>query len=234
MTQDSRAELERLGAHYDRAMMLDVRRRTRRAIHDIAHIIHPGMIEEDATEQARQILKAAGLLRGWHGIYVRFGKNTVQPYGKPSVPSCVLGANDIFFIDIGPVWQKWEGDGGETFVTGNDPDMLAAKRDVRLLFDKVHEHWRAERATGEALYRFAQDEAQAMGWELNLDLAGHRLSDFPHSAISKRTLASVPFTPSAALWVLEIHIRHPTRPFGAFYEDMLLDAPDGVQDLQFG
>lgn len=62
-----------------------------------------------------------------------------------------------------------------------------------------------------------------MGWRLNLDLSGHRLSDFPHSAFFKGGVAEAPFAPSPELWVLEMHIRHRTRPFGAFYEDMLID-----------
>ncbi|MFP3748232.1 (Fe-S)-binding protein, partial [Achromobacter sp. SIMBA_011] len=27
--------------------------------------------------------------------------------------------------------------------------------------------------------------------------------------------------PNAGLWILEIQIAHPTKPFGAFYEDLL-------------
>ena len=33
----------------------------------------------------------------------------------------------------------------------------------------------------------------------------------------------LPFCPSPLIWVLEIHIRHPTEQYGAFFEDMLLD-----------
>ena len=66
------------------------------------------------------------------------------------------------------------------------------------------------------------------GWGYNrlvgaLANSGHRLSDFPHSAIYDGPMATLDFTPSPLLWVLEIHIRHPTKPFGAFFEDMLLD-----------
>jgi hypothetical protein len=58
---------------------------------------------------------------------------------------------------------------------------------------------------------------------LNLDVGGHRLADFPHPAIHKGTLATTNYTPKTDLWVLEVQIRHPTRPFGAFFEDLLLD-----------
>ena len=62
-----------------------------------------------------------------------------------------------------------------------------------------------------------------MGWELNLDLSGHRLSDFPHAAVYDGPLAEIDFRPSPLLWVLEIHIRDRDGKFGAFFEDMLLD-----------
>ena len=76
--------------------------------------------------------------------------------------------------------------------------------------------------SGKALYDFAIEEAKAMGWELNMDLSGHRISDFPHEAIYDGPMADVDFKPSALLWVLEIHIRHPEGLYGAFFEDMLL------------
>lgn len=122
------------------------------------------------------------------------------------------------------VWQRWEGDGGGTFVVGNDADMQRAARDVHEIWDLVHAKWRAEALTGVALYNYAGDVARKMGWELNLDLSGHRLSDFPHAAIHEGTLASATFVPTTDLWVLEIQIRHPTRPFGAFFEDLMLEA----------
>jgi Xaa-Pro aminopeptidase len=224
VTDAIQAEQEAVGPNFDVARLMDVRARTWRVIHDIASGIAPGMTEADGLDPARRILAEAGMQRGWHGVYVRFGANTLANYGHPSDPGLVLGDNDIFFIDIGPVWEKWEGDGGDTFVVGDDPDMHAAKRDVRVLFDRVHERWRKDRLTGEALYEYAAAEAKAMGWVLNLDMPGHRLSDFPHSAIHKGPLAGAPYSPSSGLWVLEIQIRHPTRPISAFYEDLMLDA----------
>ncbi len=223
MTDAIQREQEAVGARYDAAMLMQVRERTWRAIHDIAAAIAPGMTEAAGVNAARRILAEAGMQRGWHGVYVRFGANTLANYGQPSDPDLVLGRNDIFFIDIGPVWEAWEGDGGDTFVVGGDPVMHAAKRDVRVLFDRVHARWRAERLTGSALYAYAAAEAQAMGWVLNLDMPGRRLSDFPHAAIHQGPLAEAPYSPTSGLWVLEIQIRHPTRPISAFYEDLMLD-----------
>ena len=66
-------------------------------------------------------------------------------------------------------------------------------------------------------------QAAGYGWKLNMDLSGHRLSDFPHSAHYDGPLAEVEFRPNPNLWVLEIAIAHPERKFGAFYEDLLLE-----------
>jgi len=219
-----RLDLEKVGEAFTTERMLAVRDLTRAAIHEIASRCKPGMVEEDAVEMARQLLADQGMVRGWHDVYVRFGTNTTKTFGAPSDPGVVLGADDIFLIDIGPVFEKWEGDGGDTFVTGTNPDKARCAVDARTLFHIVRKKWEAEKASGRALYDFAVVEARRMGWELNLDLSGHRLSEFPHEVHYPGGMADVDFTPTGGpLWVLEMHIRHPTEKYGAFYEDMLLD-----------
>jgi Metallopeptidase family M24 len=218
----AKPDLEAVGVKFNEEQMLFVRERTRNAIHEIAARVKPGMVEEDAVEMAKDLLADLGMLKGWHDVYVRFGTNTLKTFGAASDPGVVLGANDVFFIDIGPVWKDWEGDGGDTFVVGQQSDMQRCATDARILFHIVRRAWATAGWNGKALYEFAIDEARKMGWELNMDLSGHRLSDFPHEAIYKGPLAEVEFTPKPLLWVLEIHIRDPQNRFGAFYEDMLL------------
>lgn len=223
-THLEKTALEKVGEAFAVDKMFEVRRLTRRAINEIAARVSPGMVEEDAVEMAQDILAGQGMVRGWHDVYVRFGTNTTKTFGQASDPGVILGKDDIFLIDIGPVLEKWEGDGGDTFVTGPDADKARCAGDARKLFHIVRKKWEADGATGRALYEFAAGEARRLGWALNMDLSGHRISEFPHEAHYKGAMADVDFTPSAGpLWVLEIHIRHPTERFGAFYEDMLLD-----------
>jgi Xaa-Pro aminopeptidase len=219
----TRAE-EAVGPNYDSVKMLEAREHTFRAIQRIAAAMRPGMRESEGVALAKSILKDAGLLRGWHGVYVRFGENTLCTYNEKDVPDVMLEENDIFYIDIGPVYEKWEGDGGDTFVIGSDPDMHAAARDVRKVFDFVREKWLRDRVSGRALYEFAEEAARSLGWRLYTEVAGHRLADFPHKAFHSGSLAAAGFAPSPDLWVLEIQIRHPTKPFGAFFEDLLLES----------
>jgi Xaa-Pro aminopeptidase len=161
--------------------------------------------------------------RGWHHIIVRCGPNTTKDFMERSEPGVVLQDNDIFFIDIGPVYGDFEGDAGDTFVFGDNPLHLKAKTDVREIWEVVRAKWLAEHITGVELYEFAIKTTEEFGWTLNMDLSGHRLSDYPHSAHYDGPLAEVRFKPSPNLWVLEIAIAHPDKSFGAFYEDLLLE-----------
>ncbi len=203
--------------------LLATRARTLEAITAIAAAIRPGMLEEEAVVLANGILAERNMRRGWHKVNLRFGINTTLTFHSASQPGVVLGDNDIFFIDIGPVFERWEGDGGDTFVVGQDAERSRCARDARAVFHASRRRWLTQGLSGQGLYDFAAAEAMRLGWVLNLDMDGHRISDFPHAAIFKGSLAQIDFTPSPGLWVLEIQIRHPSEPFGAFFEDILLD-----------
>ncbi len=221
--EDKKVSFEAVGPAFTQEQMLSMRGKVRGIIHEIAAAVRPGMVEEDAVAMAREILATHDMVRGWHDVYVRFGANTLKTFGADSDPGIVLRENDLFFIDIGPVWEEWEGDGGDTFTVGSNADMAKIAADAKSLFHIVRHKWQSTGMSGKDLYEFATAEALKMGAELNMDLSGHRLSDFPHAAIYDGPMADVDFKPSPLLWVLEIHIRHPTAGYGAFFEDMLLD-----------
>jgi hypothetical protein len=222
-TNLSQSQIEGVGESFDMARLLEQRARTHDAVTAIAAAMRPGMLEEEAVTLANSLLAERQMRRGWHKVNLRFGINTTLHFHTASQPGVVLGENDIFFIDIGPVFENWEGDAGDTFVLGHDTDMARCAADARAVFHAARRRWLAGRLTGRALYDFAAREASRLGWVLNLDMNGHRISDFPHKAIFSGSLAQIDFAPAAGLWVLEIQIRHPTRPFGAFFEDLLLD-----------
>lgn len=222
MTTTHTADIEAIGPSFTIEQQLDVRARTHRAVHTIAARVTPGMVEEDAVAMARGILGEMNMRKGWHRVIVRFGPNTTKDFEAPSDPGVVLGENDIYFVDIGPVHEGCEGDAGDTFVVGVDPEHHRAKRDVRTLWDDVRNQWFDKGLTGRELYDHATQAATDLGWRLNLDLSGHRLSEFPHEAHYDGSLADADLRPQANLWVLEIAIAHPERNFGAFYEDILL------------
>ena len=223
MTITDVAAIEGTGSLFKLDGFMAVRARTRKAVHMIADQLTPGMSEEQAKEVARQTLSSLGMRRGWHHIIVRCGPNTTKDFMERSEPGVVLREDDIFFIDIGPVYGEFEGDAGDTFVFGADPHHIKAKSDVREIWEIVRAKWLNEQITGTDLYEFAIKTTEEFGWKLNMDLSGHRLSDYPHSAHYDGPMAEVGFRPTPNLWVLEIAITHPDKTFGAFYEDLLLE-----------
>lgn len=213
---------ERIGPAFTVDGMLEARNRTRQAIKDIAARVRPGMLEEDAVDMAKHVLLASGLHLSWHPTRVRFGRNTTRAMKQASAPGVRLQENDLFFIDIAPRYEAWEGDGGASFVVGHHPEYARCARDAEAVFHAVRKHWQQEQVTGQELYAFAMEEAARLGWALDLDLPGHRISDFPHAALHTGSLAGLPYTPTELRWILEIHLCDPDGRFGAFFEDMLL------------
>jgi len=221
MSQDA-AALQKTRADFSVEKMLETRAKAQEAVRRIAEQVRPGMLEEDANKMVVKTLQEMGSTKSFHKPYIRFGSNTTVTFGAPSEPGVILGADDIFFIDVGPVFGEYEGDAGDTFVTGANPEYRRAADDARTLFAEMLEKWKTEQATGVELYRFAVERAKELGWDLNLDLGGHRLGDYPSGEHYEGPLSEIAFTPAPNIWMVEIHLRHPEQPFGSFYEDLLM------------
>ena len=188
---------------------------------DIAALIRPGMTTRDAVNAADAHLRGMGASHNWHPTYVRFGVDTQSPAVQPTDFQRVLRDDDTFVVDIGPVWDGYEGDYGDTFVTGRDDAGARCARAAREVFRRTRLDWLAG-ATGEALYDRADAYAREYGCALVREIPGHRVSDFPHALYGKHKLAHADFAPADGIWVLEIQVRDLTLPVGAFYEDVLL------------
>ena len=214
---------EAVGQAFSLAKMITARDRTFEAVNRIAAAIKPGTTEGRGAEIANEVLRAMGMDRLWHKNVIRFGPDTLKTFFGDFTPGYVLQENDIFYVDLGAVWDGHEGDAGDTFVVGNDPDMLACAEAARTLWHDVASCWRENSMSGEALYHYAKGRAHGMGWTLNWTVKGHRVSDFPHAIHNGGKLGEFDGTPQPGLWILEIQIAHPTRPIGAFYEDLLIE-----------
>lgn len=215
---------EAVGAAFSLPAMLRARDLTFEAVRRIAGEIRPGVTEGRAMEIADEVLAQMGMERLFHRNVIRFGPATLATFRAEQQPDYVLQTDDIFFVDLGAVWDGHEGDAGDTFVVGGDPEMHACAQAARGLWNEVAARWREDGLTGRELYDFAQARAEATGWRLNWEVKGHRVSDFPHAIYKAGTLGDFAAAPKTGLWILEIQIAHPTRPIGAFYEDLLYEA----------
>ena len=222
MTTQDAAAIEQTKAGFSVEKMLETRVKAQQAVSRIAAQVQVGMLEEDANKMVVATLREMGATKAFHKPYIRFGSNTTKTFGADSDPGIRLGDDDIFFIDVGPVWEEYEGDAGDTFVTGSNPELKRCAVDARRIFNAVAQKWQTERATGSELYHHAVQMANDLGWVLNLDLGGHRLGDYSSAEHYEGPLSEISFHPSSNLWMVEIHIRHPEQQFGAFYEDLLI------------
>ncbi|WP_060494552.1 NAD(P)H dependent flavin oxidoreductase family protein [Pseudomonas sp. NBRC 111140] len=221
-------ELEKVGPRYSLDGMLAAREQSVRSVAAIASQLQVGMTTAQALEMAAQTLQAMGASHTWHPTYIRFGDDTVRTPRQGIDLQRVLRSTDIVVVDVGPVWDGYEGDYGDTFVFGQHPLHHACVKALHEVFDETCQAW-GRGLTGRELYDFAERSAQAKGWQLERNLAGHRIADFPHVLYGQDKLAEVGIVPSEVVWVLEIQLCHPTEPVGAFFEDILIgDARSAV------
>jgi Xaa-Pro aminopeptidase len=213
---------EAVGEAFSLAKMVRARDLTFEAVNRIGAAIAPGVTEARGGKIAQEVLEAMGMDRLWHRNVVRFGPGTTQTFFGDFQPDYVLQADDIFFVDLGAVWDGHEGDAGDTFVVGGDAELHACAQAARTLWAQVAARWRDDQLSGEALYLYARDCAEAAGWRLNWEVKGHRVSDFPHAIYKAGALGELDTAPTTGLWILEIQIAHPNRPIGAFFEDLLI------------
>jgi Xaa-Pro aminopeptidase len=134
-----------------------------------------------------------------------------------------LNENDIFFLDLGPIYEGYEGDCGRTFILGDFEPAEKVQETCENIFQAVREKFSAGELSGPQLYEFAESLAREAGYELVGEGAkGHRVSEFPHAAHYRGSLRDwSERVPAPNRWILEIQLRDRTHNIGAFYEDLV-------------
>lgn len=225
-TLTSNSIYERVCVDFNPRNLELARKKSWEALQIISSNIKPGMNEIEAADLAIKLLAREGSQLSWHRPIVRFGQRTSMPYSVAPDRKCILNENDIFYIDIGPVWHEadgiaYEGDVGDSYVLGNNTDFLECIQTVRYLHKIASDYWRTNNPTGVNLYEWLSQKAHDCGYEIVLEDDGHRIGDFPHKRFCKLGLSSVECQIQPNLWILEVHIRKLNGHFGGFYEDIL-------------
>lgn len=214
---------ERSGAHFSKEELLAAREQTWTALQKIVSTLKIGDTEDSAKSKAKEILESLGASLQWHKINIRFGPNTTKAFKELSDEGITLEENDIAYVDIGPVWNGFEGDAGDSIVMGQNERLERLASDAREIFGLAADAWKKSSLSGEALFRFCEKEATLRGWSLmGRQMSGHRLSDFPHAAYHRGKLADASYPLSPYAWVLEVTLLDPQTNRGAFFEDLLV------------
>lgn len=211
-----------VGEQFNLETFLDTRKQTQEALRQCASKITVGMNEKEGQEVIESTLQSLGMTERWHPPKLRIGKDTLKSFSEKPDQSIKLQDEDIFFIDLGLVHQKHEGDFGETFTVGEDQKLKSLAQASKDIFHSVQHMWRQTALSGTSLYEMAHSEARKFGLELVPTMDGHRLGDFPHGKHHKGSLLDCHETPKQHLWVMEILVRDPALERGSFYEDILV------------
>jgi hypothetical protein len=203
-----------------------------------AGIIRAGKTEKDVDEEIYILAKKDfGVDVHWHKRLVRTGINTVCVYAEDPEPR-VIAPDDTVFLDLGPVFAsanaKWEADLGRSYALGNDPEKKRLVADLPRLFEVVKAHYDATPdITGEELYAYAQNAADAAGWVFGGTIAGHIVGEFPHAQLipgreehritrgNTKRMRDPDANGHERHWILEIHLVDKTKSWGGFYERLL-------------
>jgi Xaa-Pro aminopeptidase len=205
-------------------------------------IIAPGVREIDASNAIRDLAaERLGVTRHWHKRIVRSGPNTLEPYRK-NPPDRAITADDIVFLDFGPIFQEWEADFGRTYVLGDDPVKARLRDDLPRIFDAGRAYFDARPdITGAELFDHMVGLAEQAGWEWGGTIAGHLVGQFPHDEIegddvhsnvmpgSTRPMRGLDSAGRVCHWILEVHLVDRARQIGGFHEELLdLGGPTGA------
>src|ERR1700729_1645359 len=166
--------------------LLEAQTRAEALFHEVEarRLIRPGITEKGLNADIYALAQELyGITTYWHKRIVRAGKNTLLPYAD-NPPDLTLGEDDILFLDLGPVFEKWEADFGRTFVLGSDPVKHKLSQDVGQAFAEGKQYFNdTPEITSDALFYHACSLATKFGWEFGGPIAGHLIGQFPHEKI---------------------------------------------------
>ena len=197
-------------------------------------LIAAGKMESELTDDIHALARQRyGLKRHWHKRIVRAGTNTLLGY-HDQTEDRRIAADDVVYLDFGPVFDSWEADFGRTYAVGNDPDKHRLVADIGAAFQEGKALYeRTPDLTGGQLYDFVVGLAEPRGWEFGAPTAGHLVGHFPHeTAPTEPTRFSIRHGNRTSLrepdekgaqrhWILEIHFVDRTKRIGGFYEELL-------------
>jgi Xaa-Pro aminopeptidase len=198
-------------------------------------LIAPGKTEAELDAEIYEFAKRDfGVTRHWHKRVVRAGPNALTTY-YDDPPVRTLGADDIVYLDLGPVFAEWEADMGRSYALGSDPEKRRLVADLPHVFARVQAHYDASPdITGAELYASAKAAARESGWEFGGRIAGHIVGEFPHAQLVPGDRDLHRIAPSNTkrmrdpdangrerFWILEIHLVDKAHQFGGFYERLL-------------
>jgi len=204
---------------------------------EAAGFVAPGRRESEVDDDIAALAEREfGVTRNWHRRLVRAGANTLCVFSD-TPDERIIAPNDTVYLDLGPVFEEWEADIGQTYALGDDPARRALVAALPHVFEEVRTHANAHPDIACAeLFDFACARAEARGYIFGGKIAGHTIGEFPHLTwpMAREQTRIYPENPARLsdpdhlgrkrYWIVEVHLVAPDRSFGGFYERLLRPA----------
>jgi Xaa-Pro aminopeptidase len=227
MTSADNKRLAKLTAAEERALEM-------LAAIEAAGFVQPGRRESEVDADIAALAEREfGVTRHWHKRLVRTGANTLCVFAD-NPDERTIGENDTIYLDLGPVFEEWEADIGQTYAVGGNPAHHALIAALPEVFEETRGHANANPdITGAELYALACNAAEQRGYTFGGAIAGHTVGEFPHLTWpgAREQTRIYPDNPSRLsdldhlgrkrFWIIETHLIAPDRSFGGFYERLL-------------
>lgn len=198
-------------------------------------LIRPGVTEGELSQEIFALAaERFGVEQHWHKRLVRAGANTLATFYDETTER-TLEADDLAFIDLGPVFEGWEADYGATFALGDDPQKGRLVADLDMVWAELRDFYLAhDGLAGAELYAEAHRAAERRGWIFAGQIAGHLVGEYPHSDFPGEREESVIWPRNHVrmrgkdadgrerYWILEVHLADPERRFAGFCESLLV------------
>ncbi|HYJ81576.1 MAG TPA: M24 family metallopeptidase [Allosphingosinicella sp.] len=198
-------------------------------------LFRAGVSEVELSREIQALGRAMfGTFKHWHKKIVRAGPNTLFTFGG-TPEDRRIEADDIVFVDLGPMFESWEADIGRTYVIGEDPEKIRLRDAIESAWYAGRDYFRdnREHVTGADMYGLAVEAAQANGYDYPNWHAGHLIGNFPHEVVQgelrENYLHAGNHLPLSApdrdgrprTWIYEVHFVDPERGYGGFFEQWL-------------
>ncbi|HEU0097375.1 MAG TPA: M24 family metallopeptidase [Allosphingosinicella sp.] len=208
-------------------------------------LFRAGVSELELSREIQSLGRAMfGTFKHWHKRIVRAGPNTLSTFGD-TPPDLRIQADDIVFVDLGPMFETWEADIGRTYVIGDDPEKVRLRDAIETAWYAGRDHFKANRGqvTGADMYELAVEAARANGYRYANWHAGHLIGNFPHEVVqgelrenylhpgNRLPLSGPDRDGNPRTWIYEVHFVDPERGYGGFFEQWLELEGEGRQPL---
>jgi hypothetical protein len=219
-----------------------------RAVKEVAGLMTPGWTEQQAAEMVQTYLSDSGVKTFFHYPFAWFGERSkfaaMKNYREAMPTTRKLRENEVFILDVAPIYQNHSSDVGYTSCAGKNHELDLAMKFLKELRSDIPTLINGKR-NGAGIWKEIERRIKEAGYEPIFDrypygVLGHRVYttsesgprlrylnmgwqsywNFLSRGVMGQLLTQTHTGDLTGLWAIEPHIA--TKDFGAKFEEILV------------